>query len=214
MADKHADTRTGTPARPGLTNRQPTAERSVMHGQLRKRSAAHYRTERQREQLARDDGIVTADLNLPLDAHPAVLIELAVERWGPRGLMDRCVRLYREMDWGGEPELMSYLAGSAGPRWVELGFGTQSYFVRTWALRAMLYAWDESASTTVIDALKDEHWRPREMALKVIAKRLIDGDVDAVARLRDDDPIPRVQAAARRALGRLSRDLRMRSAKQ
>jgi hypothetical protein len=156
---------------------------------------------------------VTADLNLPLDAHPAVLIGLAVERWGSRGLMDRCVRLYREMDWGGEPELMSYLAGSAGPRWVELGFGTQSYFVRTWALRAMLYAWDESASTTVIDALEDEHWRPREMALKVVAKRLIDGDVDAVARLRDD-PVPRVQAAARRALGRLSRDPRMRSAKQ
>lgn len=118
-------------------------------------------------------------------------------------MMDRCVRLYREMDWGDEPELMSYLAGRAGPRWVQLGFGTQGYFVRTWALRAMLYAWDESASTTVIDALEDEHWRPREMALKVVAKRLVGGDIDAVARLRDD-PVPRVQAAARRALGRLS----------
>jgi hypothetical protein len=70
----------------------------------------------------------------------------------------------------------------------------------------MLYAWDESASATVIDALEDEHWRPREMALKVVAKRLIDGDVDAVARLRDD-PVPRVQAAASRALERLSRDV-------
>jgi len=153
--------------------------------------------------MLRDAGVVTDHLDLPLDARPSVLIDLAVERWGPRGLMDRCVRLYREMDWGGEPELMSYLAGRAGPRWVELGFGTQGYFVRTWALRAMLYAWDESASATVIDALEDEHWRPREMALKVIAKRLVDGDIDAVARLRDD-PVPRVQAAARRALGRLS----------
>jgi hypothetical protein len=148
-------------------------------------------------------GVVTDHLDLPLDAHPSVLVKLAVERWGPRGLMDRCVRLYREMDWGDEPELMSYLAGRAGPRWVELGFGTQAYFVRTWALRAMLYAWDESASTAVIDALEDEHWRPREMALKVVAKRLVDGDIDAVARLRDD-PIPRVQAAARQALERLS----------
>jgi hypothetical protein len=153
-------------------------------------------------------GVVTDDPGVPLYAHPSVLIGLAVERWGPRGLMDRCVRLYREMDWGDEPELMSFLAGgAAGPRWVGLGFGTQAYFVRTWALRAMLYAWDESASATVIDALEDEHWRPREMALKVIAKRLVDGDVDAVARMQDD-PVPRVRAAARRALERLSHDVR------
>ena len=151
------------------------------------------------------------DLELPLYAHPSVLVGLAAARWGQRGLMDRCVRLYREMDWGDEPELMSFVAGAAGPRWVELGFGTQSYFVRTWALRAMLYAWDDSASATVIDALEDEHWRPREMALKVVAKRRVDGDIDAVARLQDD-PVPRVQAAARRALDRLSGDVRKGSA--
>jgi hypothetical protein len=156
---------------------------------------------------------VTDDPDLPLDAHPSVLVGLAVERWGPRGLMDRCARLYREMDWGDEPELMSFLAGRAGLRWVELGFGTQDYFVRTWALRAMLYAWHESASTTVIDALQDEHWRPREIALKVVAKRLADGDVDAVARLQDD-PVPRVQAAARRALAQLSRDVQERPSEQ
>jgi hypothetical protein len=146
---------------------------------------------------------VTDHPDLPLDAHPSVLIGLAVERWGLRRFMDRCVRLYREMDWGDEPELMSYLAGRAGPRWVALGFGTQGYFVRTWALRAMLYAWEESASATVIDALEDEHWRPREMALRVVAKRKVDDDIDAVARLQDD-PVPRVQAAARLALERLS----------
>lgn len=157
------------------------------------------------KQLPRDDGVVAEDLDLLLDAHPSVLVGLAVERWGPRGLMDRCVRLYRELDWGDEPELMSFLAGRAGSRWVELGFGTQDYFVRTWALRAMLYAWDESASMTVIDALEDEHWRPREMALKVVTKHLVDADVDAVARLCSD-PVPRVRAAASRALERLSRD--------
>jgi len=149
---------------------------------------------------------VTDDLEVPLDAHPAVLIGLAVDRWGPHGLMDRCVRLYREMDWGDEPELMLLLAGRAGSRWVDLGFGTQGYFVRTWALRAMLYAWHESAATTVIDALDDEHWRPREMALKVVAKRLVNGDIDAVAALRHD-PVPRVQVAASRALERLSREI-------
>ncbi len=147
---------------------------------------------------------MTDHADLPLGAHPSVLVGLAVQRWGERGLIDRCVRLYREMDWGDEPELMSYVGGRAGPRWVQLGFGTQAYFVRTWALRAMLYAWDESAASTVIEALGDEHWRPREMALKVVARRLVDGDVEAVARLQDD-PVPRVRSAARRTLERLGR---------
>jgi hypothetical protein len=47
------------------------------------------------------------------------------------------------------------------------------------------------------------------MALKVVAKRLLDGDFDAVARLRDD-PVPRVQSAASRALERLGHDARKR----
>jgi hypothetical protein len=69
--------------------------------------------------------------------------------------MDRCVRRYRELDFGDEPELLSYLAGRIGARWAERGFGTQGYFVRTWPLWAMLYAWDESAAATVIDALAE-----------------------------------------------------------
>lgn len=139
---------------------------------------------------------------LPLDARPAVLVGLAVERWGSRGLMDRCVRLYRDMQWGDEPELMAYLAGAQGLRWVELGFGVQDYFVRTWALRAMLYAWDDSAEPAVIRALQDEHWRPREMALKVVAKRQIACQAKAASMMRDD-PVPRVRAAAQRAMHRL-----------
>jgi len=47
------------------------------------------------------------------------------------------------------------------------------------------------------------------MAVKVVAKRLVEGDVDAVARLRDDT-VPRVQAAASRALERLSHEVRER----
>lgn len=70
----------------------------------------------------------------------------------------------------------------------------------------MLYAWDPTATATVIEALGDEHWRPREMALKVIAKRLIDDDLEAVTR-RHDDSAPRVRAAASRALQRLGTKL-------
>jgi hypothetical protein len=117
--------------------------------------------------------------------------------------MDRCVRLYCEMHWGEEPELMAYFAGAKGLRWVELGFGEQDYFVRTWALRAMLYAWDSSAEPTVVLALEDQHWRPREMALKVVAKRQVDCATKVAPMVRDD-PIPRVRAAAERAMQRLA----------
>ena len=68
----------------------------------------------------------------------------------------------------------------------------------------MLYAWDRSAEPTVILALQDEHWRPREMALKVVAKRQVDCATKAASMLRDD-PVPRVRAAAERAMQRLAR---------
>ena len=56
------------------------------------------------------------ELGLPLQARPAVLVALAVERWGEPGLTNRCVRLYRELQWGDEPELLAYLAGAKGLR--------------------------------------------------------------------------------------------------
>ena len=66
----------------------------------------------------------------------------------------------------------------------------------------MLYAWNDTAAPVVVEALTDEHWRPREMALKVIAKRIIDAPRE-VTPLRED-PVPRVQAAADRALQKLT----------
>jgi hypothetical protein len=78
----------------------------------------------------------------------------------------------------------------------------QRYFLRTWAARALLYAWDDSARATVLaallTALGDEAWRVREMAAKVIAKRKLGDALPAVAALRGD-PVPRVRAAATRA---------------
>jgi HEAT repeat protein len=50
--------------------------------------------------------------------------------------------------------------------------------------------------------LKDDSWRVREMALKVVARRCIDNALEAVALLQHDD-IARVRAAAQRALMRL-----------
>ena len=74
----------------------------------------------------------------------------------------------------------------------------QRYFLRVWAARALLYAWDESAQAAVLTALADESWRVREMAAKVVAKRVL-GDALPIVAGMNDDPVPRVRVAAARA---------------
>jgi HEAT repeat protein len=55
----------------------------------------------------------------------------------------------------------------------------------------------------VIAALADEAWRVREMAAKVVARRRLGDALTAVAALQQD-PVPRVRAAAARALAVLT----------
>jgi hypothetical protein len=74
----------------------------------------------------------------------------------------------------------------------------QRYFLRVWAARALLYAWDDSAQDALLVALADESWRVREMAAKVVAKRKLGDALPAVAAM-SDDPVPRVRAAAAQA---------------
>jgi hypothetical protein len=74
----------------------------------------------------------------------------------------------------------------------------QRYFLRVWGARALLYAWDDSATDAVVAALADEHWRVREMAAKVVSRRLL-GDALPIVTAMRADPVPRVAAAAARA---------------
>ena len=136
--------------------------------------------------------------SLPLAAHPSVLVGLAVERWGEHGFITRCVALYRTLSWGAEPELMSYLGGRRGPRFVEFGLGKEAYWLRVWSLRAMLYAWHPSGAPIVVTGLGDEHWRVREMAGKVAVLREVGAASEACAALLSDS-VPRVRAVAARA---------------
>jgi HEAT repeat protein len=79
----------------------------------------------------------------------------------------------------------------------------QRYFLRVWGARALLYAWDDGAqertAAALVAALADESWRVREMAAKVVARRKLGDALAAVAGLRGD-PVPRVRAAAERAV--------------
>jgi HEAT repeat protein len=107
-------------------------------------------------------------------------------------------------------ELVEILGGSGATNVLAGQWdGPLGYWVRTWSLRAFLYAWDPDAVPVVIRALGDEHWRVREMACKVLAKRKVsDPDAERSLTARLDDGTPRVRAAARRALRRKSPDPR------
>jgi HEAT repeat protein len=79
------------------------------------------------------------------------------------------------------------------------GRGDQRYWLRVWAVRGLLWVWDDSALAAVHVALRDPAWRVREMAAKVVARHRLGDSLPIVAELRDD-PVPRVRAAAARAL--------------
>jgi hypothetical protein len=95
----------------------------------------------------------------------------------------------------GGPTARNILEGREG--------GVGGYWPRVWALRALLYAWDDSAASVVVGAVTDESWRVREMAAKVVARRGLDEGLESMVVLADD-PVPRVRAAAQRARVRLT----------
>lgn len=87
--------------------------------------------------------------------------------------------------------------------WIGGTVGWAPSWARTWGLRLLLHVGVDADASTVAAlerSLDDEHWRVREMALKVIARH--DPGVDpAMLTARLDDDRERVRAQARRALG-------------
>lgn len=103
-----------------------------------------------------------------------------------------------------DPALVLALGGPPAPRVLEAGPDPhQDYWLRVWAARGLLHAWDEAALPELLLALADPAWRVRENAARVVARHLVGAALPAVDALRDD-PVPRVSAAAARALVRLT----------
>lgn len=95
------------------------------------------------------------------------------------------------------PAAEEVLAGREG--------GPDGYWPRVWATRGLLYAWEPFAAEAVISALSDDSWRVREMAAKVVCRHRVGGALEVVADLQHD-PVPRVRAAAGRAMKALVTD--------
>ena len=133
---------------------------------------------------------------------PRRSVEALVGRLGEREFVRACVDLLagREV----EPSTIHALGGPPA-RWAVDGSASgPDYWLRVWALRGLLWHWDEAATAATVQALDDGSWRVREMAAKVVARHRVDEALDQVLRLRQDDPVPRVRSAAGRAVERIT----------
>jgi hypothetical protein len=133
---------------------------------------------------------------------PRQSITAECHRRGKSAVVSGCIDLIegRDVDDGlilalGGPAAEYVLSGSEG--------GREGYWPRVWAARGLLHAWDGAATAAIIRATADDAWRVREMAAKVIARYRVGDALPAVAGLRDDD-VPRVRAAAERAVAALT----------
>jgi HEAT repeat protein len=133
---------------------------------------------------------------------PRQSIESECERRGRRAVSRGCVDLLEGRDV--DDELVLALGGPAAETVLSGREGGKGgYWPRVWAARGLLYAWDDDATPAIVSAMTDESWRVREMAAKVAARHGLGAAVTVLARLRED-PVPRVRAAAGRALARLT----------
>jgi hypothetical protein len=128
---------------------------------------------------------------------PKESIEAECTRRGKQAVISGCISLLAGE--GADDGLIAALGVGATAVLAEREGGRGGYWPRVWAARGLLHLWDERAAAAVIGATEDEHWRVREMAAKVIARYRLSDGMDSVLGLRAD-PVPRVRAAAQRAV--------------
>ena len=136
------------------------------------------------------------------DATPRQRIEAESARRGRERFAADCADLLGGAD--ADVPLILQLGGRTAPWALDPERdAAQRYWFRVWAARGLLWAWHDSAVPAVRLALRDEAWRVREMAVKVVARHLVGDLLTEVAELRDD-PVARVRAAATRAVERIT----------
>lgn len=138
---------------------------------------------------------------------PRQSIERECRRRGASAVVAGCCALVlgtADEPSGVDASLVLALGGPAADRVLDEGAGGVSwYWTRVWAVRGLLWAWDAGAAPAVAAALRDERWRVRELACRVVARHALGDQLPVVADLRDD-PVARVRIAAERAVVRLT----------
>lgn len=135
---------------------------------------------------------------------PRESIERECATRGRDAVIDGCITLLLSES----PELdADFLAALAGPAVYRILSGESradpELWIRVWALRGLLWAWDERASNALSDALSNRSWRVREMAIKVARRNAVIECRDAISQLVGDSSA-RVRATAVDALEQLT----------
>ena len=131
--------------------------------------------------------------------HPRDLLALLADHVGEAGAAGLCADLLAASDPHEHAATVLFLGGPAGRSLLDGGPSWKEWWARVWAARGLLYVWDDAAAPAVLDRLDDDAWRVAEMCLKVSARRELPCG-DGAAR-RGTHDLPRVRAAAARALG-------------
>ncbi len=130
---------------------------------------------------------------------PRQRVERLCASRGESAVVSGCVALLQRASAELDAELVVALGGPPA-RWALTGEPSgPDYWLRVWAARGLIYAWDVEAVPAVLGALGDEAWRVREMAAKVVAHRRLEDGLELVGGLQADENA-RVRAAASRAL--------------
>ena len=140
-----------------------------------------------------------------LDATPAARVAELVALAGHEAVVSWCADLLAgrvdPADPGRPP--LTWLGGPSTPWLLSLegdAYEVNAYWVRVWGARGLLHCYAPLADRDLVAALADGSWRVREMAAKVAARWLVGEAADALVPLAKDE-VPRVRAAALRALG-------------
>ncbi|MET9019646.1 HEAT repeat domain-containing protein [Actinopolymorpha sp. NPDC004070] len=128
---------------------------------------------------------------------PREHVRQARARYGTLAVVQRCVALLRGADPAGEEEFLRMLGFRGELAW--LLREPNPYWARVWAARALRYCWDDLAAAGVVRGLHDEAWRVVEHCAALAGDHEL---ADAAPTLVDltEHPVPRVRAAAARAL--------------
>ena len=132
---------------------------------------------------------------------PRRSIEALAVRHGRGTVVTACVDLL-----DGRPVDGHLLVGLGGPpaEWALDGSAPgPDYWTRVWALRGLLWLWDDRATEALVRAHRYDAWRVREMAAKVVARHEVEAALPSVLALRTDQVL-RVRVAAGRAVVRLT----------
>ncbi|HEV7951212.1 MAG TPA: HEAT repeat domain-containing protein [Glaciihabitans sp.] len=132
---------------------------------------------------------------IPVEASPAARIAAAVAVYGERETVDRAAALLGGANAG--EDFLLYVGGIHAQG--ILDGAPALYWPELWGARALGFVWNDSALIAIQSGLTNQAWRVREMCARVVFERQLPLAETLVPMLSDE--VPRVRAAAARALG-------------